>query len=83
MKHDIPLKTVNTTGRKWIYAAFIGGASAVAFALMMIGPFTVANDNTSAIGIAVVVVEALLLAAGLTWFTLLVTTRRGVSQKRG
>ncbi|GAB2204959.1 hypothetical protein ROS1_17750 [Roseibium sp. ROS1] len=61
-----------TSGRRWTFRLIAGLMSAVALALLIAAPATVLADNWSMVGIAIVVSEIIVLAAGLTWLALLI-----------
>jgi len=81
MQHEISLRELNSTGRHWMYYAFIGGASVVTLAIMFIGPLLTGQENSGYLALAIVGFEALLILGGIVWFALLVTSRRGVSKR--
>lgn len=58
--------------RRWLFIASIGGMLALGLVIMLFGPLTVWSNSSSSIGIAVVVLEVLIVAAGLGWLALLV-----------
>ena len=82
MTHDIPQRTLLTNWRRHVFSWFIGASAVVGIALMIIGPVTVAQDNRSLVGIAVVAFELIAVIGGIVWMTLLVTSKRRRVQDR-
>lgn len=74
--NDLSRNALLTRWRNWLFVAFVGGLIVLGLAIMVIGPATVWNDNWSAIGIAVVAFEIVIVLAGVGWLALLVTSKR-------
>ena len=79
MQHDIPLREANSTGRYWLYYAFTGGAVLVALAILFFAPVLAGSSEAGLLALAIIGFELFLVVAGLVWFAMLVTTKRGVS----